>query len=181
MMVGCSKTEETITRTLERVGGIDYASVKDIVDNYTQDYINSSDSRTNIYFDSDPEGIERRLDNSGNSTMRIGFFYKFKPIEKYSNAEIDLCENGIRKVTPNTNLVGVGQVKQNGIYKYYFPLELLKNEKIISEEKENQKDICFYVRPSTYDNISTVTHYKSNTITYTAEEINQFLDTYNLR
>ncbi len=113
--------------------------------------------------------------------MRIGFFYKFKPIEAYNNAEIDICENGVRKVISNDNLIGVRQVKQNGIYKYYFPLELLKNEKIISRQKENQKDICFYVRPYTYDNMSTKIHYKSNTITYTAEEINQFLDTHNLR
>ena len=181
MMTGCTKKEETITLTLERVGDIDYASVNDIVDSYTQAYINSSDTRTNIYFDNDPEGIQRFLNDDGNSTMRIGFFYKFKPIEEYDDPEIDLCENGTRKVIPNTNLIGIRQVKQNAIYKHYFPLELLKKEKIISQKKENQKDICFYVRPRTRVDMSTITYYKSNTLTYTAEEISLFLDTHNLR
>lgn len=110
MISGCSKNKETVSFTLERVGGITYESVQDIVDSYTQDYVNSTNRDKNAYFLSDPDVIQRGLDYDKNSTMRIGFFYKFKPLEEYAPAVIDLCENGIRQNMPSTRLNQYGRV-----------------------------------------------------------------------
>ncbi len=114
------------------------------------------------------------------SDDRIGFHYRLVPGTNENNqAIIDLCEKN-EKLHIGKQDTFVGTVTKNMVSSYYIPVELLKEKGFVSVEPEEQKDICIY-KDSIASLMSGDVHYKSNTLTYTAEEINQFLDMHNLR
>lgn len=123
---------------------------------------------------------ESEFFKSYDSDDRVGIHYRLIPGTNDSNQEIiDLCNNKER-LHIGDNSTFAGTIIKDKVPSYYLPVQLLKEKGFISQEAQAQKDICLY-----FDNTSSLmsgdVHYGSNTLTYTAEEINLFLDTHNLR
>jgi len=166
---GCNKKEVKYIK-IEKVNGLTYELVDEIIEKYpnkeTMDYIvyNIPTSRFKAY----------------DSEYRIGFHFRLIPGTNENNqAIIDLCEKN-EKLHVGKNHSFVNTVTKDMVSSYYIPVELLKEKGFLSTESTEQKDICIY-KDTIVSLMSGDVHYKSNTITYTAEEINEFLDAHNLR
>ena len=168
---GCETKKNQVVK-IEKVGKLTYEFVDEIVKNYPLE------SKRTVEFAVYKR--ESEFFKSYDSDDRIGIHYRLVPSTNDSNqAIIDLCNNKER-LHIGDNSTFAGTIIKDKVSSYYLPVELLKEKGFISQETQMQKDICLY-----FDNTSSLmsgdVHYGSNTITYTAEEINLFLDTHNLR
>ncbi len=160
LFIGCSKDKTTVEYIFKRNGALVVDRVSDIVVKYslTNKYIKEHNTSYEIGF---PITLIETKVKGSNSAY-----------PKYIFMNVDLCKNKQVVNKDIKNRLEVIPLGKDGNYTFYFSLEKMINKNLINVNNSMQEDICMYINSEIRTYIDEYVIFKSNTIKFTADEIN---------